>query len=377
MRVLFVVLTGQGHITPTLPLVGELVRRGHHVDYATEKPVGTQANWVRLPPMAPYVPRGGDVLAGWFKHFFTAMSAAYPVLLDHCARSQPDVVVYDSTNWPARLVAAKLGIPAVRTIPNFASNEAFPLHRAMIETLPPDVLVELETECAAFAVRHGVPLDFGGTLDAAERTNLVLLPREFQPAGETFGDAFRFIGPLLGDREQSEAWAPLVPGKPVLYVSLGSLLSDVGFYRACVRDFGATEWQVAMTIGDTDPAELGPIPSNFAVRPRFPQVAVLRHADVFISHAGMNSTMEALAYGVPIVALPRTPEQEANADRVAELGLGERLRPGDDLSAAVNRVRGKDLGWIRAVIENSGGAARGTDEIEKASSAPRDAQRAL
>ncbi len=34
-NVLFVALAGHGHVTPTLPLVAELVRCGHRVDYAT------------------------------------------------------------------------------------------------------------------------------------------------------------------------------------------------------------------------------------------------------------------------------------------------------------------------------------------------------
>ncbi|MDQ1624321.1 MAG: hypothetical protein QOH19_2739 [Actinomycetota bacterium] len=53
--------------------------------------------------------------------------------------------------------------------------------------------------------------------------------------------------------------------------------------------------------------------------------SVLRHADVFLSHAGMNSTMEALCFGVPLVTFPLRPEQEATARRVEELGLGRRL----------------------------------------------------
>jgi len=48
-----------------------------------------------------------------------------------------------------------------------------------------------------------------------------------------------------------------------------------------------------MTVGEVDPAALGPIPATVDIRPRFPQLGVLRHAAAFVSHAGMNSTMEA------------------------------------------------------------------------------------
>jgi MGT family glycosyltransferase len=132
-----------------------------------------------------------------------------------------------------------------------------------------------------------------------------------------------------------------------------------------------------MTVGDVD---LGPVPSNFEIRPRFPQLAVLKRASAFITHAGMNSVMEALSHGVPMVAIPMTPEQKSNADRVVELGLGSRR--GNDLGAAVTRVS-KDpdiranLDRMRHVIRESGGVTRGADEIENYLADTPSAQRAV
>ncbi|WP_373295456.1 nucleotide disphospho-sugar-binding domain-containing protein [Kitasatospora griseola] len=100
-------------------------------------------------------------------------------------------------------------------------------------------------------------------------------------------------------------------------------------------------WQVAMAVGDADAAALGVVGGRVTVRSRFPQVAVLRRATAFVSHAGMNSVLEALRYGVGLVAVPQTPEQAANAVRPVELGLGERLDAGavgvEALRAAIGR----------------------------------------
>jgi MGT family glycosyltransferase len=129
-----------------------------------------------------------------------------------------------------------------------------------------------------------------------------------------------------------------------------------------------------MTVGEADTAVLGPIPSPVDVRPRFPQLAVLRHAAAFISHCGMNSTMEALYYGVPLITFPQMPEQVANADRVQELGLGERLDAdtvtAQALRAAVTRVASHpgvnaNLDRMRKAIRDSGGATRGADAVEE------------
>lgn len=384
-HLLFVTLTGHGHVTPTLPLVEELVDRGHRVDYATEaqfaEVVGAAgAGWVPLPPLAPFVPPpdvGPDLIARWLRHYFRAMRETYPVLLARCRTDRPDGICYDVTNWPARLVARELGIPAVRLVPNFAENETYSIDEQLTAGLPPEhpEMTAFAADCARFSAEHAVALDVAGTMDVTEAVNLVFVPRELQPAGETFDDRFHFLGPLLGRREQREPWSPPEQGRPVLYISLGTIFTDrPEFYRTCLAAFGNGDWQVAMTIGAVDPAALGPIPRGVDVRPRFPQPAVLRHADVFVSHAGMGSTMEALHFGVPLVTFPQMPEQVVNADRVVELGLGARLDPDDvtpdGLARVVAHVAGDPL--IRAAVDRmrraiaaAGGARRGAEVVEE------------
>lgn len=96
-HLLFVALAGHGHVTPTLPLVEELVRRGHQVDYATaaefaESVTGAGAHWVALPALEPFSPPaqvGPDLVAVWFRHYFAAMRATCPVLREYC-RTAPD-----------------------------------------------------------------------------------------------------------------------------------------------------------------------------------------------------------------------------------------------------------------------------------------------
>ncbi|WP_448621565.1 macrolide family glycosyltransferase [Geodermatophilus sp. URMC 65] len=383
-HVLFVALAGHGHVTPTLPLVEELVQRGHRVAYATaadfaDVVTGAGAQWVQLPPMAPFRPPaqvGPDLIASWFRHYFAAMRATYPVLLEYCRTARPDAVCYDVTNWPARLAAHHLDIPAVRLIPNLAENDAYSLDDRLTEGLDPDhpQMAALAEDCARFSTEHGVDIDVAGTMNVTEAVNLVFIPREFQPAGDSFDDRFHFLGPLPGRREQREPWSPPAPHAPVLYISLGTIFTDnPAFYRTCIEAFGDGAWQVAMTIGDLDRTAVAPVPPRVDVRPRFPQPAVLRHARAFISHAGMNSTMEALYYGVPLVCLPQMPEQAANADRIVELGLGERLASDtltpDTLRQAVSRVTTDEqvranLERMRRAIRDAGGAERGAALIE-------------
>ncbi|GAB2751516.1 glycosyltransferase [Salinifilum aidingensis] len=384
-HLLFVALAGHGHVNPTLPLVEELVRRGHRVDYATESThaetvADSDAHWVPLPPLEPFVPppeAGPEVVDLWLRHLFAAMRAAYPVLLDHCGAHRPDGICYDTANWPARLVAAKLAVPAVRLVPNLASNERFSLDERITAGLGDDdpTVAALAADCAAFSAEHGAQLDVSGTADVPEALNLVCVPRQFQPAGDSFDERFHFLGPLAGARERAESWEPPTPGAPVLYVALGTIFTErPEFYRTCLEAFGGTSWQVAMSLGDVPAEALGPLPPQVEVRSRFPQLAVLHRASAFLSHAGMNSVMEALQRGVPLVTVPQMPEQDANADRVQELGLGERLDADtaspEELRAAVARVSSDphvraNLARMQRAIHEAGGTGRGADLIEE------------
>jgi MGT family glycosyltransferase len=384
-RVLFVGLAGHGHVTPTLPLVAELVRRGHRVEYACgpefSEAIGQAgAEWVALPGLAPFVPPaqvGPKIVALWFRHFFAGLAAGYPVLLEHCHAQRSDAVVYDATNWPARLVARRMGLRAVRTIPNLAENETYSqVDDALNTGLEGDPqMAAFADDVAAFAAAHGVDLDVAGTMDVVEDLNLVFVPRAFQPAGDSFDDRFRFLGAMIGGREQAQSWSSPHPELPLLFVSLGSIFTDrPDFYRTCLEAFGDGHFQVAMTIGDVDPADVGPLPPTVQVASWFPQLAVLRQASAFITHAGMNSTMEALYYGVPMLALPQMPEQAVNADRVAALGLGRKLDPqaitADALRSAVDQVTlspviRTNLDRMQTEVRDAGGAEAGAQAIEE------------
>ncbi|GAO08055.1 macrolide glycosyltransferase [Streptomyces lydicamycinicus] len=386
-HLLFVALFGHGHVNPTLPLVEELVRRGHRVDYATgaehsEAVTKAGARWVELKLQSPEIltpPRqfGLEEIQVWMRGMFAEMCAQYPVLRDYCAAESPDAICYDGMNWPARVVAENLGLPAVRFIPNFASNEEFSLFEDVMSEAGDEnpVLAALVADCADFAAEHGVTLTPESILNGTENLNLVSIPREFQPAGDTFDESFHFIGPSLGSREHAEPWSPADPESPVLFISLGTVFNDrPEFYRTCIEAFRDGPYQVAMAIGDLDRAALGDIPPTFDVRPYFPQPAVLRHADAFVSHAGMNSTMEALYYGVGLITIPQMPEQAANAGRAQELGLGVQLDPAtltaESLRTAVARVASdpavrSNLDRMRTVVKDSGGAVRGADVIEE------------
>ena len=58
-----------------------------------------------------------------------------------------------------------------------------------------------------------------------------------------------------------------------------------------------------------------------------PQIQLLERSAACITHAGLNTALESLAQGVPMVAIPITNDQPGVAARIAWSGTGVVLPP--------------------------------------------------
>ena len=96
-----------------------------------------------------------------------------------------------------------------------------------------------------------------------------------------------------------------------------------------------------------NPDLLGAIPSNAVVVSAAPQIELLKRATLCITHAGLNTTLESLAQGVPMVAIPIGYDQPGVAARIAYHGVGEFVEVGD---LTVDRL----LELIQRVATNPG-----------------------
>jgi MGT family glycosyltransferase len=339
----FVITPGHGHVNPTLPLVEELVARGHRVTYVTgARLLPAVATSGATPVERPWDP---SVLApGTGQPFDPAIVIAailrtqelleltYPPMVAHFQRDRPDAICYDTLDTLGPLLAEKLDVPAVELVPSMASNEHFNLRGVLAPEGNPDGLRALFAEVvearAKFRAATGLSaLDTESLItNPPAPLNLVFVPREFQIAGDTFDSRFVFLGPALGSRASAGDWRPPRDESSVLFVSLGTVLNNQpGFFAQCIEAFRDSRWHVVMAVGET--AKLSSVPGNFEVAPYFPQPLVLAGATLFVSHTGINSTMESLYNGVPLVSVPQMPEQALNGGRVEELGLGRKLDP--------------------------------------------------
>ena len=199
--------------------------------------------------------------------------------------------------------------------------------------------------------------DFLGRPEAC----VVLIPRVIQPNEERVGPEYVFAGPCI-DTTRTAGWAPPQDdGRPLVYVSFGTSYTDLpDVYAQIVRELGA-DYRLVLSTGKVDPAEFVGLD---AARVQ-PQLDVLAHADVFITHAGMGGTVESLWFGVPTVGVPQAVDQFTNAAQLEAIGAGVQLgeRSFDEAvrAALACAPRAREL---RDVVRANGGTNKAADAVE-------------
>jgi MGT family glycosyltransferase len=174
--------------------------------------------------------------------------------------------------------------------------------------------------------------------------NVVYTSRQLQPRADLFDQSYQFVGPSIAPRPGEEEFLRKLDPGPVIYVSLGSVPSRaLRFCRTTIGALGAMRQQVVVSLGDSvDIRQGGPVPDNFLLCSRVPQLAVLSRACLFLSRAGINSANEALYYDVPMILFPENSEQKLVARQVAHFGAGlildERTLTVRELRTQVERV---------------------------------------
>jgi MGT family glycosyltransferase len=375
--------TAPSHIYPSLALIRELVHRGHRVSYTVGEQLvdlvtPTGAEVITHPSILPLADtEWPDDPGAAMRVFLDEGIAVMPILAEHYDTDPPDLFLYDIGGLAAPLLAARYGVPAVQLSPTYVAWDGYEDDFAEFLT----ALKASASGIAYYATYNAWLRENNIETDAtAWQTRpahgLVLIPRAMQPNAEKVADTIQFVGPCLDPARLADtSWQPPDDGKKVLLVSFGTAFNDqLPVYRACVEAFSGSDWHVVMAIGQhVDPVELGELPDNIEVHRTVPQLAVLAHADAFITHAGMGGCTEALWFGVPTVAIPQAVDQFGNAAMLESLGVGKHL-PADEVTAqslgdAVDDVASSpevaaQLAEISAEVRANGGVEKAANAVE-------------
>lgn len=203
------------------------------------------------------------------------------------------------------------------------------------------------------------------------------LPKSFDfPRVQTALPLF-YAGPFTSSgarRTSTFPWERL-NRKPLIYASMGTVRNTVAtVYRTIASACAPFDFQLVLSLGGgMEPKDLGTLPGDPIVVFFAPQLELLQRAALTITHAGINTTLESLGQGVPIVAIPVTDDQPGVAARIRRCGAG-RVVPAGTLSTKELQIAILDVlkqGAYRARAQSfqmgmqiASGAARAATVIE-------------
>lgn len=365
MKLLFINLPYYGHVVPTIGLVQELIEQGCEVTYMLPH------DWeekIKDSKAAFYGYNNHKQLAEQMKN---AYASAEKIV------EQFDGIIYEQFFFLGKHLAEKYQKPAIRIFTAPATNKV--LMQRFIEKGPLSIF-KYKWINKAFTkdIAKDISMKTDNWLDEIVYNppglNLVYTLKEYQPYIEDFSsELYKFLGPSIYNRNEVFNF---VKTRPIIYISLGTVVKGAKvFFKQCIDSFKNEDVDVIISCGNFDIRKLKSVPSNIHIYTRVPQIEVLKIADVFVTHGGMNSISEALVYGVPMVVIPFASDQFVNAECVEKLGVGMKLDDTSTLKDTVvsimNDYRIKDTmnkvqDMIHDALGNVGGAKMIIEYIKKA-----------
>jgi UDP:flavonoid glycosyltransferase YjiC (YdhE family) len=345
MRVIFTTLPAIGHFNSIIPLALATAAAGHEVAICCSVPFADEVrrNGLHFLPggadslevLSAGAPPLGDPTRPTFiqQQVFgrRAPQALIPDLRGHIEAWKPDLLVRESSEYAACLLAEKVGLAhasigtgawssRVERGPIFA--DALNARRAEVG-LPPDPDAEMVFRYLQFAF---TPPSWDGD-DLHPRTVHFIRYDNPERPGET-----------------RPAWLDEPRALPLVLASLGTVMNGVpGLMESIIEAVAHEPIEVVAAIGrGQDPARFGTPPPNVRIEQYVPQIQVLGECALFVAHGGFNGTKEALRLGIPLVVIPIGGDQPYTAERVEAIGLGRAVLP-DERDPATIRARVREV----------------------------------
>ncbi|MGA2502225.1 MAG: nucleotide disphospho-sugar-binding domain-containing protein [Tepidisphaeraceae bacterium] len=158
-----------------------------------------------------------------------------------------------------------------------------------------------------------------------------------------------YTGPWVDAQQRPKIDFPWdqLDGRPLVYATLGTLQNgSEHIFRTIAAACADLPVQLVITLGGgLDSERLGTLASDPIVVSYAPQLDLIKRSAVVITHAGINTALESLAEGVPLVCTPIGNDQPGVAARVAARGAG--------LVVPMSKLSTKRLhSAVRTVFEN-------------------------
>jgi zeaxanthin glucosyltransferase len=415
MKIGFLSLPLTGHLNPMTALARKLQSRGHEpvfIGVPDIEPVVSAAD-LDFVPFCENEYRPGSIAKSWgpvaslqgldvVRYTYRELTPSLiKAALDHLpgkiVETGVNALILDTAYRLVEIVPIHLHLPYVQVwnVLHFDSSGSTPLalYSWPHETTPAALARNVEglqivreyreavrPIAQSYADRSGLEIDWSNPAATVSKLAVITqTPKEFDFPIPHLPPQFHYAGPFHDDGGREPVpfpWAKLT-GKPLIYASMGTLLNGLnnvyGAILEAVSQF--QEMQVVLSVGKNfNRSDLGSIPSNTIVVPIAPQIELLKRAALCITHAGLNTALEALAEGVPIVAIPIGYDQPGVAARIAYHGVGEFVEVSNLTARHLSELIGtvttnpsyRDKArWFQEVIAKTRGLDLAADIIER------------
>lgn len=362
-----------GHVGPAVPMMRELVNRGHEVCWYTGRAfqATVEATGARFAPILSWldysdlnnVPpalmdqreatEGVQRLKFDLKNFFINPALGQAKDLAEILDKFPvDVLIADSMflgiSWVAeqkQLPWAEFGASALA----LSSRDTAPFGQGLQPSntllrrwrnhglrwlFRQTVLRQLRDYTNDLRSQLGLPASAAHFFDAISPF-LYLSPSipEFEYPRSDLPPQVHFIGPLLStliaEFTPPTWWDDLTGSLPVVHVTQGTVSTNPA--ELLVPTLQALEQEAVLVVATTggvaiDTLKLPSLPANARIAPFIPHAHLLPQVDVMVTNGGYNGVQMALAQGVPLVVAGQTEEKPEIAARVEWAGVGLNLR---------------------------------------------------
>ena len=202
-------------------------------------------------------------------------------------------------------------------------------------------------------------------------------PAAFEFPIAALSDRFHYTGPFRNSSPRLTSFPfEQLTGQPLIYASLGSVQNTKQEIFQCIADAcQGLDVQLVITHGGgMSAAAIRSLPGSPLVVEYAPQLDVLAKASLTITHGGMNTVLDSLSQGVPLVAIPITFEQPGTGARIRWTETGKVLALSklsvSTLRAVVQQVLAKETysrnaQKLQQAIQQAGGVKRAADLIEQ------------
>ena len=175
------------------------------------------------------------------------------------------------------------------------------------------------------------------------------LPRALEFDIDPLPPNLYYTGPFVDPAQRTSVDFPWdrLDGRQLIFASLGTLQNQSREkFRTIAEACAGLNVQLVMSLGGgLDRGELGNLPGDPLIVNYAPQLELVKRATLVITHAGLNTVLESLSEGVPMVCIPLGNDQPGVAARVKAHGAGVVVLPH---RLNVKRLRSA----VRVVLEN-------------------------